>query len=146
MSVSAIGSSVQNWYSVASQRRQDLQDLTSSLQSGDLKGAQHAFADLKSTFSSKTAGSTASKSGNFMEALKMLGQDLSSGNLTQAQGDLEKVKSAHHHRQHSMKTETAQNSGSTDSTSANALSSLFAQYASTALNPTLSTNLFNFSA
>ena len=90
-----MGSTSQQGLSVAQQVQQDYAQLASSLQSGDLAGAQSAFANLQqalqsqgtSTTQSTTESGTSSSSGSDTIAndFSALGQALSSGNLSQAQ-------------------------------------------------------------
>jgi DNA-binding FadR family transcriptional regulator len=90
-----VGSTSQQGLSVAQQVQQDYAQLASSLQSGDLAGAQSAFANLQqalqsqgtSTTQSTTESGTSSSSGSDTIAndFSALGQALSSGNLSQAQ-------------------------------------------------------------
>ena len=90
-----VGSTSQQGLSVAQQVQQDYAQLASSLQSGDLAGAQSAFANLQqalqsqgtSTPQSTTESGTSSSSGSDTIAndFSALGQALSSGNLSQAQ-------------------------------------------------------------
>ena len=90
-----MGSTSQQGLSVAQQVQQDYAQLASSLQSGDLAGAQSAFANLQqalqsqgtSTPQSTTESGTSSSSGSDTIAndFSALGQALSSGNLSQAQ-------------------------------------------------------------
>lgn len=94
--ISFTSQSYQAWQASMSQRREDFQSLASSLQSGDLSGAQQAYSAMESTFPSanspiSAASSTATSSGGAASSVQQefaaLGQDLSSGNLTQAQQD-----------------------------------------------------------
>jgi len=89
MSISSITSGLpQGWQSVFQQRRQDFSQLAQALQSGDLAGAQKAYANLQSlqpggqSGSSLSSNSTANPIQNDFSAL---GQALASGNLSQAQ-------------------------------------------------------------
>lgn len=170
MSISPLSFTAQNyqaWQTSMRQRQEDFQTIASSLQSGDLTGAQQAYAALESTLpstSSSTAatssisGTTASTGTSAMSAVQqefaVLGQDLSSGNLTQAQQDFTQLTNdfqtaisqnggAPHHDEHGCSS-SSQNSSSqgsssqgssaqSDSTSANdpmslLASNLLAQY------------------
>jgi hypothetical protein len=75
----------------AQQVQQDYAQLESALQSGNLSGAQSAFAALQQALQTQTGSTTSSTStsgnGNdpIANALNNLGQALSSGNLSQAQ-------------------------------------------------------------
>jgi DNA-binding FadR family transcriptional regulator len=84
----------------AQQARQDYNQLAGALQSGSLSGAQSAFAALQQLVQnqdgSNTTSSTNSASGSDAIAndFSALGQALSSGNLTQAQGAFSQLQSA----------------------------------------------------
>ncbi len=88
-------SSSQQGLSVAQQVQQDYAQLASSLQAGDLSGAQSAFASLQQALQSQGASSTQSStqsSTNFSSGsdsiandFNAIGKALSSGNLSQAQ-------------------------------------------------------------
>jgi len=98
------------------QFRQDFQDLASALQSGDLSGAQKAFAALQPLLPNPSAGSQTStgqqgKGQNpFAADFSALGQALqsaSSDNLKDAQAafaklqqDMQLVHGHHHHHHH----------------------------------------------
>ena len=87
------------------QRRQDFEALAQALGSGDLSGAQSAFAalqqDLKNVGQSQS-GQQAGASGQdkFQTALQALSQALSSGDLSAAQSAFASLQQArgHHHR------------------------------------------------
>jgi hypothetical protein len=88
-----------NWQNNLKQRQQDYGDLSASLQSGDLAGAQKAFSDLLQSAS-------ASLSAKGVKAdFDTLGQALQSGNLntaksafTKLQQDLQIAPVHSHHR------------------------------------------------
>jgi hypothetical protein len=119
MSVSAISSNV-NVYSTTAQnrfqeRRAEFQQLAQALQSGDLTGAQQAFAGLQQNRSPSAAqGQNSSQSGqnNSLAAdFNTLGQALQSGDLSSAQKafatlqkDMQTVHQAHHHHHHGTST------------------------------------------
>lgn len=94
--ISFTSQSYQAWQASMSQRREDFQSLASSLQSGDLSGAQQAYSAMESTFpnanspisaASSTGTSASGAASSVQQEFAALGQDLSSGNLTQAQQD-----------------------------------------------------------
>jgi hypothetical protein len=89
--------------STVKQVQQDFAQLNSALQSGDLSGAQSAFASLQQTLQSQgaatpgTAGTQSSSSANGTDPItndfNALGQALASGNLSQAQGAFSQLQS-----------------------------------------------------
>jgi hypothetical protein len=86
---------------IRSQVKTDFQDLSSALQTGDLKSAQNSFADLQKLLQSSgsigaasTANSTQSASpatNPILSDFQALGQALSSGDLTGAQKDFSQL-------------------------------------------------------
>ncbi len=74
--------------STANQERQSFKQLASSLQSGDLSGAQKAFSTLQNLLSSNQSGSQNSPIKNDLTAL---GQALSSGDISTAQSDFSQL-------------------------------------------------------
>jgi hypothetical protein len=156
MSISAISSTgpamnTQSWQVLARQRQQDFQNLANALKSGDLGGARQSCSDLQALASSNSSGSPAPPSGTgpVQQDFATLGQDLSSGNLSQAQKDLTQMKNdlqsafaqnggsspLRHHHGHGHHPEAADSSAQQSSTTtgpflANTTSSL-SQYAST---------------
>lgn len=94
-SISSVDSSARsvqsNWQTTANQRKQDLANLSQSLQSGDLAGAKTAFADLqkvdpKRFGANNNAGSGSSSSSNPLQNdIKALSQALSNNDLSGAQ-------------------------------------------------------------
>src|SRR5208337_1725399 len=103
MSISAILNSSynQNQFSpVCSPYKQDMQQLSQDLQSGNLSAAQSDFATLQAAFShspSSTAAastastSSASTSNPIAQAFYQLASDLKSGNLSAAQKDFSTI-------------------------------------------------------
>ena len=79
--------SLQTWQNVFQQRRQDFSQLAQALQSGDLTGAQKAFADLQSLQQSQSGTNSNSAGSPIQSDFVALGQALSSGDLSQAQSD-----------------------------------------------------------
>jgi hypothetical protein len=77
--------------------RTAMQQLTSAISSGDVKGAQTAYATL--TNLQQTSGQSNS-TGPLAQFLSSIGADLSKGDLTTAQSDLTTFQAAHgkHHR------------------------------------------------
>jgi outer membrane protein assembly factor BamD (BamD/ComL family) len=121
MSVSAIGSSSSS-YQVQAQQSQDyFQQLAQSLNSGNLQGAQTAFAALQQKAQgSQTAQAGASATNPISTDISALGTALQSGNLTAAQQAFAKLqsdgKAAHgHHHHHGGGQESTQSA--TDPTS-----------------------------
>nr|MEA2798094.1 hypothetical protein [Phenylobacterium sp.] len=90
--------------------RTAMQQLTSAISSGDLKGAQSAYATLQQ--SSGKGNST----GPMAQFLSSIGADLSKGDLTTAQSTLSTFQKAHHHK-------PSDASSTTDASSADATSS-----------------------
>jgi len=99
MSISSITpntSSLEAWQNTVQQRRQDFSQLAQALQSGDLAGAQTAYANLQSLQQNSQTGSnpTSGASGNPLQNdFAALGQALASGNLSQAQSDFAQLQS-----------------------------------------------------
>ena len=151
MSISSISSNSDNYQSylangsnsLRQQSQQDFNSLAAALQSGDLSGAQNAFASLMQlipNLSSSTNGQTqsaatssTSNSSNGTSTVKsdfsVLGQALQSGDLTSAQNDFSKLmqdvqsigRGHHHHHHHktsasSQDTTNASATGSTTGT------------------------------
>ncbi len=88
----------------------DFQNLMQSLQSGNLSGAQQAFAALTQEMgSSSQTGSSASAGSTFSQDLSAVGQALQSGNMSAAQQAFAKLQqdaqgaggvSGHHYHHH----------------------------------------------
>lgn len=112
MSVSAISSNVNVYQTTAQnrvqERRADFQQLGQALQSGDLTGAQQAFAAFQQTRSSSAAqGQSSPPSGQnnpLATDLSALGQALQSSDLSSAQKafatlqqDMQAHQAHHHH-------------------------------------------------
>ena len=146
MSISSISSNSSldqtDWRSLANQWKQDFKQLAGTLQSGDLAGAQQAFAALQQLQQSDRSGGQSSNRqpanpGNnpIQNDFAALGKALSSGDLTgaqtafsQLQSDLKAgfqsgasggVQSAHHghrHRHASSASDSDSDSGATDQT------------------------------
>jgi|SRR5208337_1618721 len=137
MSISAILNSSynQNQFSpVCSPYKQDMQQLSQDLQSGNLSAAQSDFAALQAAFSQPAAtsaststastSSSSSTSNPITQAFNQLASDLKSGNLSAAQKDFSTVQqdlqnqgtpSASHFHHHHIST------GSGDSSTQNSL-------------------------
>jgi len=125
MSISSVsGSSSQNWQAIMQERKQDMEQLGTALQGGDMAAAQQAFTDLQglnptnqaqsassvsaaaSTTSSSSSTATSSQS-TVASALSSLSQALQSGNLSDAQTafsqlqtDVQAQKGGGHHHHH----------------------------------------------
>jgi hypothetical protein len=85
--------------------RQAFSQMATAIQSGDLSGAQQAYAALGQFQPSNQGGSA--PSGPFAQGLSAIGQDLQNGNLSAAQQDLASLElqmqsagGAHHHHHH----------------------------------------------
>ncbi len=117
-----------SWQNNLAQRRQDFKDLASALQSGDLSGAQKAFAAMQQSqpnFSATTQTQNAQQASvqNPLAAdFSALGKALQSGDLTAAQAafkqlqlDMQSVGGARHHHHHHKASATTQNTASTTS-------------------------------
>jgi len=146
MSVSGVSSSSTvtqtDWRSLVNQFKQDFKQLASSLQSGDLTGAQKAYAALQQLLQSNQSGGQssnaqqASSTNNpIQNDFAALGSALQSGDLSSAQsafsqlqtdmkaavqnGSSAAVQSAHHghhHRHVSSASDSDSDSGATDQT------------------------------
>jgi hypothetical protein len=146
MSISSISSNsdyFQNYSangssSLKQQGQQDFQSLADALQSGDLSGAQSAFASLmqllpnsSSSATSQTQSATISSSSSTSNGtssitndLSALGQALQSGVLTGAQNDFSKLMqdtqaiggSSHHHHHHHKVSASSQDATNTSTT------------------------------
>lgn len=134
MSISSISSASStvsgNYENPFAQRRANFQALQQSLQSGDLSGAQKAFAALQKSAppppppdAQDSSGDQSGKSNSFQSDFEALGQALQSGDLTEAskafetlQSDMQAARQAsgnngvggaqhrHHHRQQDVST------------------------------------------
>jgi hypothetical protein len=109
------------------QMRQDFKDLASTLQSGDLSGAQNAYAALQQIMqtaqsSNQNPSQNNSNSNNaqsqFSTDLAAIGKALQSGDLKSAQDafaklqqDMKAAGGGHHHHHHAQGAEGAGNAG-----------------------------------
>jgi hypothetical protein len=96
MSISSItpGAGVaQPWQNVFQQQRQDFSQLAQALQTGDLSGAQQAYANLQSLQQSQSSSNSNSNPNEspIQKDFAALGQALASGNLSQAQSDFSQL-------------------------------------------------------
>ena len=119
MTISAISSSGASFVSTFQQDRQAFGQLTSALQSGDLNAAQNAYNTLASS-------PLAQGNSPFAQTLQQIGQDLQSGDISDAQKALASLQQlqqqarAHHHHHHgggssgTSDTSSASNSSSTN--------------------------------
>ena len=147
---------------IRSQVRKDVEDLSTALQSGDLKTAQGSFADLQKLLQSSGAigAASASASGSplassanpILSDFQTLGQDLTSGNLAGAQKDFAQLQTDataaaaqpgsgqvaghRHHRHHHQEAPPA-----ADSTTANSSTPSSAPASTGAQQPPQSVNL-----
>ena len=136
MSISSIGSTAglsSAWQNTFQQRRQDFNQLAQALQSGDLSGAQKAFADLQSLQQNNSGTNPNSNGSPIQNDFAALGQALQSGNLSQAQSDFTQLQNdlqtafqnqsgsqgtsgthrGHHHHHHHSEASSQDSSGST---------------------------------
>jgi soluble cytochrome b562 len=113
-----------------SQVRQGFKNLASALQSGDLSGAQQAFAALQQLLPNSSAGNQTqngqpgSGQNTFGTDFQALGQALKSGNLTDAQAafsklqqNMQSVQGHHHQHRHHYGSASTQSTGSPKSNS-----------------------------
>ena len=120
MSISSISASTKAYqaYQTSGQNnlgqfRQEFQALASDLQSGDLTGAQQAFAAVQQLLPNSSAGNQTqngqqgSNQNPFATDLNALGQALQSGKVSDAQEafaklqqDMQSVQGRHHHHHH----------------------------------------------
>jgi hypothetical protein len=130
MAVSGISSSSVNGYQPSQQDdfRQQFLQLAKSLNSGDLAGAQQAYASL-----TQAQGSTQiDPNSPFGQALSQIGKSLQSGDLSGAQQALSSLKQQgaqgahHHHHHHGSKSSSSTSDSSASSTSTSTAASLFA--------------------
>jgi hypothetical protein len=115
--VSSSNENLQTWQAMVQQRKQDVSQLASALQGGNLSGAQSAFSALQSlnsqgqnsTVNSVSTSSNTSTSGNTISTdFASLGQALQSGNISSAQSAFAQLQAAmqaqqssgHHHHHH----------------------------------------------
>ena len=98
-----------NWQNNIKQRQQDFSDLMTSLQSGNLTGAQQACSALIQSTSTSNQTQTSQQSGvtGIQADFNALGQALQSGDVNAAQTayaklqqDLQNIHSNHHHHHH----------------------------------------------
>jgi hypothetical protein len=104
MSVSGV-SSTDSLYQINQQNgwqqvMNDFSQVGQSLQSGDLAGAQKAFATLQEDMQN-VGQSQSGQSSQQQSALEQLGQALQSGDLAGAQQAFAALKTSHHHHHHS---------------------------------------------
>ena len=122
MAVSAVSSTSSfQQTSPQAQFRQDFTQLAKSIQSGDLSGAQQAFASL-SQLQGNGQGPGSNPNSPFGQALSQIGQALQNGDISGAQQALQSLAQQaqgghHHHHGH------AQASGGSDSTASSAAAS-----------------------
>lgn len=83
--------------------RQNFQSLVQALQSGDLQGAQTAYATLTQNMPSDGQNATGNRKDPFQQMIAQLGQQLQSGDLSGAQSTLQNFQAqmkAHHGHHH----------------------------------------------
>ncbi|MDE3015636.1 MAG: hypothetical protein KGI29_01760 [Pseudomonadota bacterium] len=129
MSISGISSSSLGIYQPSSRQqgiRSDFKQLAQSLQSGDLTGAQAAYASIVQIQGTQSGGSRNTSSSPFAQMLSQVGSALQSGNLSGAQSALASWQQlaqtqgagGHHHHHHAQAASGGGQSG-------NLLASLF---------------------
>jgi hypothetical protein len=101
--------------------KQNMQQLVSSLQSGDLSGAQTAYAALSQSLPGSNG--TNNQNNPFQQGIAAIGAALQSGDLSGAQSALQslqsQMKGAHHgHHHHGQGSSSASSSASSSTTSA----------------------------
>lgn len=74
-------------------RRQDFTELANALQSGNLQGAQQAYAQLEQSQGAQSASSSSSSNNPITADFAALGKALSSGDLSQAQSAFSQLQS-----------------------------------------------------
>ena len=97
-----------NWQNNSSQMKQDFSDLMTSLQSGNLTGAQTALSALTQSASALSQTQTTQQSGatGIQADFAALGQALQSGDMASAKTDFAKLQQdlqgthGHHHHHH----------------------------------------------
>lgn len=125
MSISAISGNIQSWQTTTQQRRQDLAQIGSALQQGDISAAQKAFSDLQSLNGSNVASSSSdsNETDTASKDFAALGQALQSGNVSDAQNAFTKLQSdiqthkgghRHHHHANGSDSNGQQNNVSND--------------------------------
>jgi cellobiose-specific phosphotransferase system component IIA len=116
MSISPVSSSSAAYQPVQQgDTRQDFLQLIKSIKSGDLAGAQQAYAAF--TQSQTASGAQPDPNSPFAQALSQIGDALKSGNIDQAQQTLaglqSQIRGGHHHRHHGGGSANASNSTGT---------------------------------
>ncbi len=107
--------------------RQNFQQLSQAVQSGDLASAQQAYAALTQNLPSQGANAG---NGQFQQAIQSIGSALQSGNISGAQNALQalqtQMKGAHHGHHHHGQTQQADASQPSSTTSSTGISTLSA--------------------
>jgi hypothetical protein len=133
MSVSGISSYSNNYHAsnaqgASSQRGSDFKNLVQSLKSGDLSGAQQAYAALAQALPANASSSSNGQAGTFSTDLQAIGKALQSGDLSGAQQALSKLQQDgkaiqqahgahhHHHAGSAASTASATTATTTDTT------------------------------
>jgi hypothetical protein len=111
MAITAIAGTASQQTNPYAEARQAFSQLASALQSGDLSGAQQAYATLASSPAAQGNSPSA-------QALQKIGQDLQSGDLADAQKALASLQHARgHHHHHGAKPAEQPNSTDQSQTS-----------------------------
>jgi hypothetical protein len=104
--------------SPAAQALQDFQALGNALKSGDLSGAQQAFATLQQNLPSAGQAQTSHNPDSARQGIQNLGNALQSGNISDAQQvyaklqqNMGEIKGRGHHAHHNHKGGTSQTDG-----------------------------------
>jgi hypothetical protein len=128
MSVSSITSNSNlnqsDWQNNFQQLRKEFEALAGALQSGDLTGAQNAFADLQKLQPSSSPANSAQTNGQgggqLAADFKALGDALQKGDMDSARTAFAKLQqdaqSIHHHRHHRHHASGTQDAGSNAAT------------------------------
>ena len=107
--------------------RQNFQQLSQALQSGDLSGAQQAYATLLQNLPNQGANGSSNSNNPFQQAIASIGSALQSGDVSSAQQALQQLqgqmKGAHHHHHHGGGQQSVQASNSSTATDSSLVSS-----------------------
>jgi hypothetical protein len=108
MAISGVSSATPTSFQNPNDPRQQFAQLAKAISSGDLTGAQQAFAQLSQTLGNNSNGSSTAGNSNdpFSQALSSIGQALQSGDINGAQQALASLQQqaqgarGHHHHGH----------------------------------------------
>ena len=164
--VSASSNSSQNYWSkgtnsIGQQFKQDLQDLSQALQSGDLSGAQQAFSVLQQLMPNVSSSDSQQQNlqpitgtSSINTDLSALTQAIQSGNQTDTQTDLSKLTQdlqsvggkGHHHRHYHHASTSSQDTTAAASDASSSSSSGNAQKTTTASASGISSGISQYLA